>query len=305
MFYFRRSLQSKGREAPDNWDQLCLENTTLIPTDDGEGDSDAPHGILNFDWMTPEDRDFSERATTRQNTIREILQPDATDTTATLPRPAPTVGPMPSSTSILLQPPSAFPTTGPDDPYALPPLLPPRPPTVVPPTPIAPIVVPVSRVSTPSIATPIVGRRSSRVNKGTFSKSDGHEAALAYMAELQTCSDTGLMDVRDPRVVYASKTPKNDADMPTFQQGMNGSEAAEYMNAMKLEVQTLKSQNTWVTVDCPKNKSVLEGTWAFKLKRLPDREAYRHKATCCRDAHTNSIRPTRSDRILRRYAHNI
>ena len=27
--------------------------------------------------------------------------------------------------------------------------------------------------------------------------------------------------------------------------------------------------------------------------------------TCCRDAHTNSIRPARSDRTLRRYAHNL
>ena len=145
--------------------------------------------------MTPEDRDFAERATTRQNAIREILQPDAPNTTATLPRPAPTVGPMPSSTSILLQPPSAFPTTGPDDPDALPPLLP-RSPTVIPPTPVAPIVVAASRVPTPSIAAPIVVRRSSRVNKGTFSKTryideaflssvgfisltDGHEAVLA------------------------------------------------------------------------------------------------------------------------------
>jgi len=69
--------------------------------------------------------------------------------------------------------------------------------------------------------------------------------------------------------------------MPTFQQAMNGSDAAEYMTAMKLEIQTLKSQNTWVTVDRPRNKSVLKGTWAFKLKRLPDGTAYRHKARFC------------------------
>ena len=296
------SSVERENEPPDNWDQLCLENTTLIPTDDAEGDPDAPHGVLNFDWMTPEDRDFAERATTRQDAIREILQPDATDTTTTLPRAAPTVVPTLSSTSTLLQPPSAFPTTSPDNPDALPPLLP-RPSTVVAATPIAPpmapISVPAARLSTlPSMAVPIVGRRSSsRINKGTFSKTryideaflsaagfisltDGHEAVLAYMAELQTCSDTGLMDVLDPRV-YASKTPKNDADMPTFQQAMNGSDATEYMNAMKLEIQTLKSQNTWVTVDRPTNKSVLKGTWAFKLKGLPDGTAYRHKARFC------------------------
>jgi hypothetical protein len=42
----------------------------------------------------------------------------------------------------------------------------------------------------------------------------------------------------DPRV-YASKTPGNDSDMPTFQQAMNGSEASEYIYAMKVEIQTL------------------------------------------------------------------
>jgi hypothetical protein len=100
------------------------------------------------------------------------------------------------------------------------------------------------------------------------------------MAELLTCPDTGNMDVIDPRV-YAAKMNKNNADMPSFQQTMNGPDTTEYLNAMKLEIQTLKSQNTWVTVDCPKNKPVLKGTWAFKLKRLPDGTAYRHKARFC------------------------
>ena len=75
---------------------------------------------------------------------------------------------------------------------------------------------------------------------------------FAYMAELQTCSDSGIMDVVDPRV-YASKLlSKNDTDMPTFQQAMNGPDATEILSAMKLEIQTLKSQNTWVTVGRPK-----------------------------------------------------
>ena len=72
----------------DNWNQLCLENTTLIPTDEAEIDSaDAPHGAFKFGWMNPDDRDFAERATTRQDAIREILQPATiTDATSTLPR---------------------------------------------------------------------------------------------------------------------------------------------------------------------------------------------------------------------------
>ena len=100
------------------------------------------------------------------------------------------------------------------------------------------------------------------------------------MAELLTCTDTGLLNVVDPRV-YSSKTPKTDADMPTFQQAMNGSDALEYLTAMQVEIQTLKNQNTWKTVDRPKDKPVLKSTWAFKLKRLPDGTAYRHKAHFC------------------------
>ncbi len=164
-------------------------------------------------------------------------------------------------------------------------------------TTVASSAIPVTASVTPSVMSPTVVCRSSLANMGTFTNTryideafrsatsffrqpDDHDAALAYKAELHTCTDTGVMDVIDPRV-YASKTPKDNADMPTFQQAMNGPEAAEYLNAMKLEIQTLKSQNTWVTVDRPKDKQVLKSTWAFKLKRLPDGTAYRHKARFC------------------------
>ena len=108
----------------------------------------------------------------------------------------------------------------------------------------------------------------------------GHSAQLAYVAELFTCSDTGKLNITDPRV-YASKTPGSDSDIPTFQQALNGPDASEYSNAMKLEIQTLVGQNTWETVLRLKNKQVLKGVWAFKLKRFPDGTAYRHKARFC------------------------
>jgi hypothetical protein len=278
------SSVERENEPPNNWDQWCLENTTFIPV---EADANVFGAPLHFDWMTPEDRDLAVRATTRQAVIRNALQPAAP---ATL-RPAfvpPLSPPLPStsvSASRHLQ--SSLPSSHLDHPDTLPPLIP-RPATIVPAS---------VSVSQPSAASPTVVRRSNRVNKGTFGATryideaflssigfaipfDGHDAALAYMAELHTCSDTGIMDIIDPRV-YASKASKPDADMPTFQQAMNGPDATEYLNAMKLEIQTLKSQNTWVTVDRPKDKSVLKSTWAFKLKRLPDGTAYRHKARFC------------------------
>ena len=243
--------------------------------------------------------------------LREHLQAETSTESPTIPSSVPTLAPT-SILSTRTQLPSALPTASPDDPDALPPLIarsyttvparlsttvPTRLPTIVPTNPSVPIPVTVSQ---PSIASPAANapRRSSRANEGRFSKpryideaflssvsfmssTDGHDAVLAYMAELLTCSDTGtIMDVVDHRV-YASKTSKNDPDIPTFQQAMNGPEATEYLTAMKLEIQALKSQNIWVTVDCSKGKSVLKGTWAFKLKCLPDGTAYRHKARFC------------------------
>ena len=50
---------------------------------------------------------------------------------------------------------------------------------------------------------------------------------------------------------------------------------------MKLEVDTLVGQWTWESVPRTKGMNVLKSTWAFKLKRLPDGTAYRHKARFC------------------------
>ena len=50
---------------------------------------------------------------------------------------------------------------------------------------------------------------------------------------------------------------------------------------MKLEVDTLVGQRTWESLPRTKGMNVLKSTWAFKLKRLPDGTAYRHKARFC------------------------
>jgi hypothetical protein len=108
----------------------------------------------------------------------------------------------------------------------------------------------------------------------------GHQAQFAHLADLFTCPDSGVLDIGDPRA-YSAKLRGKDADNPTFQQAMHGPDAAEYIKAMKLEIHTLIGQRTWESVDRPKNHNVLKGTWAFKLKRLPDGTAYRHKARFC------------------------
>ena len=65
-------------EPPDNWDQLCLENTTFIPVDEHNPDASTdrnPSDHLQFDWMTPEEQDLLTRATTRQTQIRDKQTP--------------------------------------------------------------------------------------------------------------------------------------------------------------------------------------------------------------------------------------
>jgi hypothetical protein len=199
-------------------------------------------GGLNFEWLSPEDYNFVERATTaRQAAIREHLEASAPTESTTTPSSVSTLVPT-SSLSTRTQPPSAFPTASTDDPDVLSPLIDrlsmaapsykvsARLPTTATATAVPAITmsarlpttatartpsIPVT-VSQPSIASPVnVLWRSSRATKGTFSKpryidevflssvglmssKDGHEAILAYVAELQTCSDTGTMDVVDP-----------------------------------------------------------------------------------------------------------
>ena len=51
---------------------------------------------------------------------------------------------------------------------------------------------------------------------------------MAYLAEVFTCPDTGVMDISDPRA-YAAKQRGGDADNPTFQQAMNGPAVEEYI----------------------------------------------------------------------------
>ena len=92
-------------------------------------------------------------------------------------------------------------------------------------------------------------RRSARATKGAFHQtryideaylstvlfpfdSDRNASQLAYLAELFTCSDTGIVNITDPRV-YAAKVVGSNTDMPTFQQAMNGPEAGEYIKAMQ------------------------------------------------------------------------
>jgi hypothetical protein len=286
-------------DPPDNWAELCLENTTYIPVEPGNDalgplDAVGPERSLDLEWLTPDERVWADRALTRHEAIRETMEPSLAAT-----KPATSTPIMPTEKSSML--PSGRPPFAPALPGSLvissvenPPAA-----TTGAPNPVArmPEVPPPPLISSDALPPASSLRRSTRTTKGVFQKTryideaylsstaiildpEGHKAQLAYLAELFTCLDTGVVNITDPRV-YAAKTPGHDADMPTFQQAMNGAEASEYIKAMQLEIQTLVGQHTWESVTRPKDKPVLKGTWAFKLKRLPDGTAYRYKARFC------------------------
>ena len=288
-------------DPSDHWAELCLKNATYNPTDptDVGANGDSTAMFLDNDWLTPEELEVKVRSGHRQAAFRDTFEPAA----------APTL----PSASVPIATPS-LPTDDVPDLIAEPPIVharvtqreqreqcvsqreqstAPLPTTAS--SPREPL--PSSNAVPPPLSCPVGVRRSSRSTKGVFknpryidgvylnslhtvSDPGAHQAQLAYLAELLTCQDSGILDITDPRI-YATKVRSKDADTPTYQQAMNGPDAAEYLQAMQLEIHTLIGQRTWKYIDrssVPKGQNVLKETWAFKLKRLPDGTAYRHKA---------------------------
>jgi Reverse transcriptase (RNA-dependent DNA polymerase). len=152
-------------------------------------------------------------------------------------------------------------------------------------------------------------RRSQRSTKGTYNSTkyideiyltslldtprSHHDTELTYQAELHTDLDTGDINYYDAHA-YVAKLKKSDPDNPTFSEAMSGPDAEFYIEAMQQEVQALMQQRTWQRVarkDVPANRKILRGTWAFKLKRLPDGTPLKYKARyCCRgDMQTEGV----------------
>jgi hypothetical protein len=147
-------------------------------------------------------------------------------------------------------------------------------------------------------------RRSSRVNKGVFnserfidqvflsslqdSSQSYTKSQLAYQADILTYLKTGEINCTDPRA-YAEKSRLHDPDTPTYHEALTGVHAHKYEEAMKIEIRQLIKQSAWrpilrskvPTTSDGKRRSVLRGTWAFKLKRLPDGSPSKFKARYC------------------------
>lgn len=276
----------RENEPPSHWNDLCLENTELIPMD-----NPAP---LSPEWLSEMDSTLDNRTVTRTNQVRTDLTSHST-----LPHHDPLLMPTPHG-----QPPAATripegDPTGSEDSR-----------TSEGGLPVSEGGTDQQQVVTNRPSTSPEGesraassasnlRRSPRTTKGQYSSTryinevfltqvtnlddlSNHNAMLAYQAELQTDMDSFEIDISDPRV-YNAKFAKRgtDPDAPTFNQALSGLEADKYIEAMKEEITNLKRMDTWILVDREPNMKVLKGTWAFRLKRTPDGVAYRHRSRFC------------------------
>jgi hypothetical protein len=112
-----------------------------------------------------------------------------------------------------------------------------------------------------------------------FEQNNGH-ANLVYLAELATDMDSGDIDIFDPRI-YAATHLKNDPDSPNMHQAMHGDFVEQYTDAIKSEIASLIQQKTWTHIPRDEASRVINNTWVFKLKRLPDGTPLTFKARFC------------------------
>ena len=92
----------------------------------------------------------------------------------------------------------------------------------------------------------------------------------------------------DPRA-YAAGNKLHDPDQPSLHEAIHGAESHHYIEAMKLEIMQLLKQKTWERMNRSnvpkdqdgKSRRILKGTWALKLKQLPDGTPSKYKARYC------------------------
>jgi hypothetical protein len=76
-------------------------------------------------------------------------------------------------------------------------------------------------------------------------------------------------------------TVANKEDNPKLKEAMNGPDAAGFMKAMEIEIETLIKMEAFVVVDRESWMNVVSSVWAFKRKRYPDGSIRKLKARIC------------------------
>ena len=285
---------------PEFWNDLdLLDHIHRIPLDP---DSNIR---LNNEWLTTAEQEERDRSDNRHTVLRQSLTPTPIQPgelpslpTSVTPSVTPMITPtaIPNDTSLqnpslpttttdtTLQTPSSTPLQSPSSPLPVPYLPPPR--------------------RSARLASNTGPRRSSRLAEASCSPAHliddaflspicdktrpQHKLDLAYLATLETDLETGEENCIDPRA-YAAKHRTDDPDAPSYNDALTGPHATEYEKGMIKEIRQLLKQRTWSSIprsEVPKapdgtKRPILKGTWAFKLKRLPDGSPSKFKARYC------------------------
>ena len=116
-----------------------------------------------------------------------------------------------------------------------------------------------------------------RSGKGNGGGSDLR--AMLNLMEQNTDLDENMVDWMHPMTLAAQA---NSADNPTWEEAMNGPNAAEYLKAPQKEIETLtKDKDAWETVTKEDWMNVLPSTWTFKCKQYPDGRICKFKGCFC------------------------
>jgi hypothetical protein len=73
----------------------------------------------------------------------------------------------------------------------------------------------------------------------------------------------------------------NKEDNPTLKEAMNGPDAAGFMKAMEIELDTLIQMEAFIIIEKEPWMNVVSSVWAFKRKRYPDGSIRKLKARIC------------------------
>jgi hypothetical protein len=101
---------------------------------------------------------------------------------------------------------------------------------------------------------------------------------------------TGFQEFLPPGLVQSPLAMKGkasrDPDIPTLQESLNGPHSEDFWKAMDAEISSLEGKNTWQIVNrsaLPPGIKAVPGTWAQRIKRLPDGALNKFKSRwCCR-----------------------
>ena len=77
--------------------------------------------------------------------------------------------------------------------------------------------------------------------------------------------------------VFASYSKPPDNDPPTLTDALRRSDAQNWINAMKEELQSIKDNQTWCLCDLPPGRKYIGTKWVFKMKRDGNNNPMRYK----------------------------